>query len=144
VQVYGVRPEMKMIEQAYLVSVLELREICRDLTNDKYGSGGKFEYRLLRPNHRQVMIRFNDDPTNLMNLNTLCFGFPIVAHVRGLARLHRNLEAGHMVCLSAYTAETKQYGLYEDEGDLKHNEAFDWERFWLPLAAILQKEYESL
>lgn len=129
-----------MIDQAYLVSVLDLKEICQQLSNPLDGT----EYALLRPNDGKVLIRFNDDPHDFMNLNSLSFSFPIVVNVTGLGLLHKNLEAGLMVCLSVYTATQTRRGFYpDDEGELKQDAEGDWNRFWQPLAALLVKEYET-
>jgi hypothetical protein len=128
-----------MIDQAYLISVQDLREICSELTSHNC------EYRLLRPNDGHVLIRFNDDAHDVLNLNALSFTFPIVVNVAGLAILHKNPEAGQMVCMSVYTAKQTQHGFYPDEdGELKMDLEGDWGRFWQPLAALLLKEYESL
>ena len=126
-----------MIESCFLVSVAELKEICGELTVDRY------EYKLFRPNESSILIRFNDDPKDFMNLNALHFTFPIVVTVPGLAVLHRDPEEALMVCMSVYTANQTQYGLYPDEGELKRDEQGDWERFWQPLAALLTRDVES-
>ena len=106
-----------MIDQCYLTSVAELRELCNTLTT------GNYKYRLFRPNDRQILMRFNDDPKDALNLNALCFAFPIVVEIPGLAALHNNSEGGLMVCMSVYTANQTQRGLYFDgDGELKQDE----------------------
>jgi hypothetical protein len=127
-----------MIEAAFLVSVAELKEICSELTTDQY------EYKLFRPNDGSILIRFNDDPKDVFNLNALRFSFPIVVQVPGLAVLHRDREEALMVCMAIYTGKQTQYGFYLDgEGELKQDEQGDWERFWQPLAALLTRDVES-
>jgi hypothetical protein len=91
-----------MIDHAYLISVRELRDLCDTLTT------GNFEYRVFRPNDSRVLIRFNDDPKDILGLNALCFAFPIVVDVTGLSVLHKCSEAGLMACMSVYTANQKQ------------------------------------
>ena len=132
-----------MIRPGYVLSVLDLRLACKKLTGTERVRS-KTEYGLFRPNDACVLIRFNDDPSDLGSLNSLCFGFPIVAELSCLARLHRNGDAGRIVCVSEYTADQKQFGLYEEKGDLARNREADWLRFWLPLAAFLQRELENL
>jgi hypothetical protein len=66
-----------MIDQCYLTSVAELRELCDTLTT------GNYKYRLFRPNDGQILIRFNDDPKDASNLNALCFAFRAVRLRRG-------------------------------------------------------------
>lgn len=130
-----------MIDQCYLVSVLDLRDLCRELSNPLEG----IDYHLSKPSSDRVLIRFNDDPKDVLNLNALCFAFPIITHVPGLTLLHKQEEAGLMVCLSVYTMTPTQRGFYPDEhGDLKEDHEGDWFRFWQPLAAFLVKEHESL
>ncbi|SRR6266566_756573 len=134
-----------MIDQCYLASVQDLREICKELTDEKYERGGKCEYWLFRPNDAHVTIRFNDDSRDFLNLNALGFTFPIVVEVPGLAILHKQPEAGLMVCMSVYTANQTRCGFYLDgEGELKQDEEGDWDRFWQPLATLFQKECETL
>jgi hypothetical protein len=129
-----------MIDQCHLVSVADLEDICHELSNPLNG----VEYRLLKPNDGKVMIRFNDDPRDFMNLNALCYTFPIIVSVPGLTLLHNNLDAGLMCCLSIYTALQTQCGLYLDgEGELKHDGEGDWNRFWQPLVAKLMREVET-
>jgi len=126
-----------MIEAAFLVSVAQLKELCGELTTKQY------EYRLYRPGDGRVMIRFNDDPKDLCNLNAICFTFPVVVEIPGLAILHRNPEEGLMVCMAIYTGKQTQYGFYMDgEGELKQDIEGDWERFWQPLSALLHREVE--
>lgn len=143
-RVASLSKEDGVIRAAYVLSVLDLRHVCKKLTSNEENRGNTFGYRLLRPNDGCVLIRFSDDPTDFGSLNSLCFSFPMVAKFSGLARLHRNDEAGQIVCLSEYTADQKQYGLYEEEGDFARNREADWERFWVPLAAFLQWEIENV
>ena len=130
-----------MIDQCHLISVADLRELLNELSNPLDG----IEYALMKPSMDRVLIRFNDDPKDVINLNALCYAFPIVTTVPGFTLMHKNEEAGLMVLLSVYVAVPMQRGYYpEENGELKQDAEGDWNRFWQPLAALLLKEYESL
>ena len=129
-----------MIDQCHLVSVADLEDICHELSNPLDG----IEYKLVKPRDGKVLIRFSDDPKDVLNLNALCYTFPIIVSVPGLTLLHNNLEAGLMVCMSVYTAVQTQCGLYQEaDGELKLDHEGDWVRFWQPLAAKLTREVET-
>jgi hypothetical protein len=130
-----------MIDQCHLISVVDLRALLNQVSNPLRG----IEYALMKPSEDRVLIRFNDDPTDIVNLNALCYAFPIVTTIPGLAVLHKDEEAGLMVLLSVYVADALQRGYYpDDRGDLKQDPGGDWNRFWPALAALLAREYESL
>src|SRR5882762_5074473 len=98
-----------VIDQAYLVSVQELREICEELSCDRY------EYRLFRADETQVRIRYSDDViSDFFNLNAVCFLFPIVADMWPLGLLQRNAEEGMMVCLHVYTGRQTRHSFHLD------------------------------
>lgn len=128
-----------MIDQAYLVSVQDLREICQELSTPTT------TYRIkVANNKKNVSIFFNDDPEDFYN-SALSFTFPIVVNVPGLILLHKNEEAGAMVCLSIYTARQTQHTLYGDEGkSMKEDGEQDWMRFWVPLQGLLSHETSEM
>lgn len=131
------------VERAYLVSVDDLRGICKTLTN------GKLEYKLACEDEGQVIIVYNDGPDDV---NAISYTFPIVVslNVEGRASLLLGEqwpfgEDGLMVCLHVYTRKPIQRGLYPEGDKLFCDSLVDWEKFWRPLEAALIKgmEYQS-
>ena len=130
------------VERAYLVSVDDLRGICKTLTD------GKCEYKLACKDERHVVIVYNNGPDDL---NALCFTFPIVVNLNvkhaALLRLFGKQwpfgEDGLMVCLHIYTGKQIRQGLYREGDKLSWDSSEDWEKFWGPLEAALIKEMES-
>jgi hypothetical protein len=125
------------VERAYLTSLEELREICKDL------SAGNHEYRIVRCSEKEVTISFSDDPTDL---NVLCFAFPILPYIwpYGLPCLVRcNEESCRMVCLHVLVGRRTRGGSYPEGGERWKDGITDWERFWPRLEAALTRRLVS-
>lgn len=103
------------VEQAYLVSVEGLRDICAALTDENR------EYKLTCEDEKQVAISYNEGSDDL---NAVCFTFPIVVTLNvshsTLIRLFGEQwpfgEDGLMVCLHVYTGRQTRNGIYLYEG----------------------------
>jgi hypothetical protein len=127
-----------MIDRAYMVSVLDLREICENLSQSQHG------YRLFRASDNSVYIRYTEDAiSDFFSLNSISYVFPIVANMTPLSCLHNHEEAGMMVCLHIYTGKQTRFSYHlNDAGDVHKDTEGDWENFWQPLAAMLEREVE--
>lgn len=123
------------VEVAYLVSVDDLRRICKALTD------GTREYKLASEDKEHVVIDYNDGPDDL---NAISYTFPIVVslNIEGKASLLFGErwpfgEGGLMVCLHVYTRKPIRRGLYPEGDKLFWDSLEDWEKFWRPLIAAL-------
>ncbi len=119
------------VDQIYLVSVADLRDICNQLTQ------GRYSYQVRGVNKDSVEIVFNDlvNKNDLLELNNLIYEFPIVTNLW----FPSNPEDGMLVGLHVYLQRKLQYGLYMEKGEIKQDGLEDWERFWTPLDAFLYK-----
>ena len=127
------------VERAYLTSVEELCEICKDLSH------GDHEYRIVRCDEKEVTISYNDSPMG--DLNALCFTFPILPYIwpYGLPGLfYPNEDACRMVCLHVIVGRRSRDGVYPEGGELWKDGVADWERFWPRLEAALIRRLESM
>jgi hypothetical protein len=122
------------IDQAYLIPISDLREICAELTQENYSY-------VVESDDKHVTIFFNDNGDD--DLNSLAFAFPVVADLTAAFRLlgadPARLDEGYLVCLHVYTHKQTRRGLCL-AGDEVKLDADDWFKFWTPLEALLFKE----
>jgi hypothetical protein len=116
------------VDLAYIVSVMDLREICKELTH------GRFKYEVTSTPD-DVTIIYNEGTDNF---NSSIFTFPIVRYL-GLPFLPRT-EDGLMACLHTYTHTQSQQRMYMENGEIRFDNVTDWLRFWVPLDAVLLKK----
>lgn len=119
------------VDQAYLISVADLRVVCKELTS------GKFTYEVIQVGSDgmddDVDVRF----TNGDEVNALVFRFPIVANLHFLVN---QSEHGLIAGLHVYLHSQIVRGLYLVGEELKWDGVEDWQKFWAPLDALLYKK----
>lgn len=119
------------IEQAYLVSVEALEEICKNLSH------GEVKYSIITAcDPKEVVFSYTDSPDDL---DSIYYSFPIVADIWPLGIRARNEAAGLMACLHVYTGRKIRNRIYLYEGELKQDGIGDWEKIWGRLEAALIK-----
>jgi hypothetical protein len=124
------RREYLVVEKAYLVGVVDLREMCQELKNYSLSVNGE-----------SVTITRHDGGDGL---NDIAFAFPIVAELSILSTLHQGPEGGWQACLHVYTSRKVRQSLYlAEDGKVLQDSVGDWEDFWTPLEALLIREYEA-
>ena len=116
------------VDQAYIVSVLDLRDICKELTH------GKFQYTVAEVSDDDITVAYNEGEDDL---NPSSFTFPIIRDL-SLPILPRT-EDCLMVCLHVYTHRQTQHRMYMEDGKIKMDGITDWLRFWAPMDAVLLK-----
>jgi hypothetical protein len=126
-----------LVERAYIVSVEGLREICKNLTD------GNREYNVTCDDEETVAISYQDAPDDL---NTISYTFPILRNLNLLPSVFGKQsgfgEDGLIVCLHIYMRKPIRGGLYFEGDELSGDFVEDWEKFWRPLEAALNKELE--
>jgi hypothetical protein len=126
-----------LVERAYIVSVEGLREICKTLTD------GKLEYTVTCHDEETVAISYQDAPDDL---NAISYTFPIFRNLNWLASVVGKQfpfgDDGLLVCLHIYVRKPIKEGLYFEGDELSKDFVEDWEKFWRPLEAALNKELE--
>jgi hypothetical protein len=123
---------MKMeIDQAYLVSVTDLREVCRELTH------GKFHYEVTESCDEYVAVTYSESEDGL---NASTFTFPIVADLRFPLVSMEDYEDDQFACLHVYTHRQPRRRMYMEDGEIKMDCITDWLRFWTPLDALLLRK----
>jgi hypothetical protein len=116
-----------MVDQAYLISVADLRRLCEELQNYDLEVCGS-----------TVSVTHNKH-----QLNATTFGFPIVAERRFLGAIFRDLEVGQIACLDNCVAKQVRHSLHlGEDGEVRRDTMLDWECFWTPLEALLFREKE--
>ena len=119
-----------MVDQCYLASVADLRNLCAELANYSVEVVGD-----------RVIVA----DTNEGDLNTTQFSFPIVAAFWVLGSVIDASEVGKLVCLDRRTAKQTRKGLYlSSDGKVSEDPITDWKRFWVPLEALLHREIQEL
>ena len=125
------------IDQAYIISVEDLREICKELTH------GIFKYEVSDVTYDDVTLTYNEGGDNL---NPSAFTFPIVRYL-GVAFFPKLKEIppedGLLACLHTYTHRQAQHRMYMEDGEIKFDNITDWLRFWVPLDALLLRKSTS-
>jgi hypothetical protein len=124
-----------LVERAYIVSVEGLREICKTLTD------GNREYNVTCHDEETVAISCQDAPNDL---NAISYTFPILRNLNFLPFGKQSPfgEDGLLVCLHIYMGKPIREGLYFEGDELSRDFVEDWEKFWRPLEAALNKELE--
>jgi hypothetical protein len=119
------------IDQAYLISVTDLRNVCKELTH------GKFHYEVTSSSDEHVSVTYYEGEDDL---NTSIFTFPIVADLRfPLVRIE-DYEDDLLACLHVYTHRQPRGKMYMEDGEIKKDNITDWLRFWVPLDALLLRK----
>src|ERR1700680_2836061 len=124
-----------LVERAYIVSVEGLRAICKTLTH------GNREYNVTCDDEETVAISYQDAPDDL---NAISYTFPILRNLNLLSSVFGKQlpfgEDGLIVCLHIYMRKPIREGLYFEGDELSGDFVEDWEKFWRPLEAALNKE----
>lgn len=123
------------IDQAYLISVTDLKETCKELTD------GKFHYEVTNSNDESVSITYYEGEDDL---NASTFTFPIVADLRFPLIKIEGYEDDLLACLHVYTHKQPRGKMYMEEGEIKRDNITDWLRFWVPLDALLLRKSTTL
>jgi hypothetical protein len=118
-----------VIDQCYLASVADVRNLCAELTN----------YSVEVIGGRAIVTHGNQG-----DMNTIKFAFPIVTAFWFLGIPSNAPEVGKLVCMDRKTAKQirKSLHLWED-GEVRSDPLSDWDIFWAPLEALLFREFET-
>jgi hypothetical protein len=123
-----------MVDQAYLVPIKDLREICKELTHKK------FHYEIIEVNKDFTSITYSEGD----GLNASTFTFPIVCDLKFPLIIKNDkthyYEDDLLACLHIFTYNQIQYRMYMEDEKIKIDGITDWLRFWVPLDALLLRE----
>ena len=92
---------------------------------------------------KTVAISYQDAPDDL---NTISYSFSIFRNLNWppsvVGKQFPFREDGLLVCLHIYMRKPIREGLYFEGDELSGDFVEDWEKFWRPLEAALNKELE--